>query len=255
MRQIEHAKRLSHYLISNEVVSAVHARTGQSANGRDVGRRQKLAVIHSCERQQLVLLERKVHVYAQFHVFFADEVQAKAKLHTAVAHAADVGQQLVIGEGRHANVVVVQHVCGFRVVVFGVNVYAVAEKSCLHTHIKRCARFPFQVGIDVAQLSQGNGGAAVMGHNAVGHQHLQGVISHYSAQVSRAANTGSQFKLVEPMHAFQPFFFLNVPFQARRGEVTPRVVLANKRRAIGAERQRKGVTPQKRVRKATHERG
>ena len=90
-----------------------------------------LSVIRSAERQQLVFLERKVHVHAQFHVFFADEVQAKAKLQTAVAHAADIGQQLVICKRRYANVVIIEHVGGFRVVIFGVKVYAVFKKSSL----------------------------------------------------------------------------------------------------------------------------
>ena len=74
---------------------------------------------------------------------------ADGYLQTAVAHGADIRQQGVVGKGRYAYVVEVEHIRRFGVVIIGGEQQAVAEHGKVNTCIEGMFHFPFQVGIRV----------------------------------------------------------------------------------------------------------
>lgn len=63
------------------------------------------------------------------------------------AHGADIRQQGVVGKGRYAYVVEVEHIRRFGVVIIGGEQQAVAEHGKVNTCIEGMFHFPFQVGI------------------------------------------------------------------------------------------------------------
>ena len=127
-----------------------------------------VAVVVARERYELALLKREVEVDVQLHVLMADGGDAESELHTLVAHLAEVGEQLVKGEGRHGHIVLIEHVGGARIVVFGSEHDAVVPQADVGAYIECRACLPFQIGVAVAEESHGRGGHVVDRHGADG---------------------------------------------------------------------------------------
>ena len=137
MGQIEHAQGLSHNLVEHMVVVAsILSCSVDRANGRDVGSRHIHAVVVARQRQQLVLLQRQVHAHVQVPILCLHRRYRESYLKSLVRHRAYVGKQLVVGKGRHRHVVGVQHICGFRVVIFGRQHQSVVPQSYLAAYIE-----------------------------------------------------------------------------------------------------------------------
>ena len=60
-----------------------------------------LSIVVAIERNELVALESPVHVDIKLHILCAQWSNTKAKLKAVVTHLAEIGQKVVVGEGRH----------------------------------------------------------------------------------------------------------------------------------------------------------
>ena len=152
--QVEDTQRLAYYLINDVVITSVKAGSVEAGKTLVFGGGNQFAIVHTAQRKQLVLLEGDVGIDVQFHVLSLQRGDADGYLQTAVAHGADIRQQGVVGKGRYAYVVEVEHIRRFGVVIIGGEQQAVAEHGKVNTCIEGMFHFPFQVGIRVSQVSQ-----------------------------------------------------------------------------------------------------
>lgn len=232
--QVKDAQGLAHNLIDNVVVAAVEAGSVQARDGRVLGGRNPLAVILSAQREQLVALPGEVGVDGQLHVPGAEGRDAHGHLQAAVAHGADVGQQRVVGEGRDADVVGVEHVRGLGAVGVEREQQAAVEHGQVEAGVEGVLHLPLQVGVGVAQGLVGDQRRVAHGHNAVGLHQRHGGVGVDAALVARQAVAEAHLQVVYPRDGAHEVLLRHIPRHGGRGEEAPLVVGAELGRGVGA---------------------
>ena len=106
-----------------------------------------------------------VCTYDKVYVPGFDWRKGNSQVHTHIAHFAEVGEHLVVGEGRHGHIVGIEHiVCPGIVVLYGEKEAAVPHPqfgACIH----RRNSFPTYVGIGIVSGSESEEGIAIDRHH------------------------------------------------------------------------------------------
>ena len=63
MGKIENAKRLSHYLVNDMIISSMKSCSIQTGQASVFGSRIRFPIIISTQRKQFILLEGKIYIY------------------------------------------------------------------------------------------------------------------------------------------------------------------------------------------------
>ena len=106
-------------MVDNVVVATVEAGAVKTGKAFCIRGRKSFRRCTYRSGEQFVALEGDVGVDVQFHVLGFQRGDADGDFSTPVAHGADVRQQGVVGEWRHADIVEVEHIGGAGVVIVG----------------------------------------------------------------------------------------------------------------------------------------
>ncbi len=171
-------------------------------------------------------MESDVGVDVQFHVRCFQRGDADGDFSTPVAHGADVGQQGVVGEWRYADIVEVEHIGGAGVVIVGGEQQTVAEQGDVDTGIEGMFYFPFQVGVGIPQVAQGDNGGVSYGDNAVRFDEVQGCVGVDSALVACQTVADTEFQVIDHRELFHEFLFTDYPGGGCGREKSPFMIRA-----------------------------
>ena len=91
-------------------MSAVEACSIEGIQPCDVRSGEIFTLVPAAQGDQLVALEREVQVDVQLHVLVMKRSSSKTEFCSGVRHPSQVGHQAVVGEGRDADFIFVEHV-------------------------------------------------------------------------------------------------------------------------------------------------
>ena len=254
MWQVEYTEGLPHYLINNVVIAAVETGTVQVDHVHLAWGFQPVVIIVSAQRQQFIVLVRDVGVDVQFHILGGERREAQSQLYAAVAHRAQVVQQLIVTERRHTHVIQVEHVGRFGCIEIKRCQDVVAQESGIQACAETTFHFPLEVGIGIAQLIEGHIQRLTNRSDARRHEQILGHVTVHTAQVARQTITDIPLQIIKPTDTTQERLISQVPRCRYRGEIAPFVALTELAGAVGTQRGGKRVTAQVVIGHPCHER-
>ena len=100
------------------------------------------------------MLKSNIDINIQFHILSLQGGEADSYLRTTITHGTNIGQKSVIGERRYTDVVQIEHIRGFGIIIIKREKKPVAKHTKIYSRIESAFYFPLQIGIGITHITQ-----------------------------------------------------------------------------------------------------